>query len=83
MLFYSLLDLEVTILGIIVSTTEKKHNSHHPHFLSNIYTSPLAGTIFVYTLGQSRNREKFFLKQNIRVKRPTLVGNKQIFHPYP
>ena len=84
MLFYNLLDIGSNYTGYYRQYYRRKTKfSSCSLFFSTIYTSPLAWTIFVYALSQSRNREKFFLKQNIKVRMPTLVGNKQLFHPYP
>ena len=46
-------------------------------FISPIYNFSLAGNIFVYTPSQGANKEKYFINHNIKVKMPTLAGNKQ------
>ena len=41
----------------------------------------LAGNIIAYTPSQGTNKEKYFTKYYIKVKMPTLAGNKEIFPP--
>ena len=71
--------MEVTILGIIVSTTECQKLIIFGTFISPIYTFSLVGDLIVYTKNQGTNREIFFIKYEVKVKIPTLARNKQVF----
>ena len=51
-------------------------------FVSHIYTFPLAGKIFVYTLIQDTNREKYFNHTISKEKLPILAGNKHLSVPF-
>ena len=50
-------------------------------FVFPTYTFASAGNIIIYTSSQFKNSEKYFINYTIKVKMPTLAGNKQIFHP--
>ena len=74
--------MEVTILGIIVSSTGEKNKILIVcTFITPTYTFSSAGNIIDYTPGQGTKREKSFTNHNIKVKMSTLAGKKQLFHP--
>ena len=76
--------MEITKLGIIIGTTGKKNKILiSSTFNSPIYTYSLAGNKIIYTPSQGTNSEKYFINYNIKVKMPTVAGNKQLFHPSP
>ena len=80
LLLSSLLILEVTMWVSSSILQESKKILSYCTFISPNYTFSLAGNIIVYTPSQGISREKYFINHNIKVKMPTLAGNKQVFH---